>query len=236
MEDQDADWWTCSTRTGTRPDQGAAGGLRLPGQAPPSGAPSGPDRPDRLSSPAWLGLAPPRGTNGRAKTISLTLFHQNVVDLRCFFEDIAGWAGHPRPPRAAGLRLHLTAAGPDAMRAAARRGPHADDRRRRGDDWDGHRRRRCEMVAVPHGRRQHLVRDVPFAGRAVLLVWSKRMAAPTSHRRPHHVFEPAMRVNPCIRQPTPAPHPSALILDPPCPRPLPGRTAPAARLPAALRA
>ena len=35
--------------------------------------------------------------------------------------------------------------------------------------------RRCGAVATPHGRREHLVRDVPSAGRPMLLVWSKRL-------------------------------------------------------------
>jgi transposase len=34
---------------------------------------------------------------------------------------------------------------------------------------------RCGVVAVPHGRREHLVRDLHAHGRAVLLVWSKRI-------------------------------------------------------------
>jgi transposase len=33
----------------------------------------------------------------------------------------------------------------------------------------------CGVLAVPHGRRPHLVRDIPAAGRAVLLVWAKRI-------------------------------------------------------------
>ena len=35
--------------------------------------------------------------------------------------------------------------------------------------------RSCGVVATPHGRRPTLVRDVPSVGRAVLLVWSKRL-------------------------------------------------------------
>lgn len=34
---------------------------------------------------------------------------------------------------------------------------------------------RCGVVAVAHGRREHLVRDIPSAGRPVLLVWRKRL-------------------------------------------------------------
>jgi transposase len=33
----------------------------------------------------------------------------------------------------------------------------------------------CGVVATPHGRRDHLVRDIPSAGRPVLLVWRKRI-------------------------------------------------------------
>jgi len=35
--------------------------------------------------------------------------------------------------------------------------------------------RACGVVATPHGRRVHLVRDIPSAGRPVLLVWRKRL-------------------------------------------------------------
>ena len=35
--------------------------------------------------------------------------------------------------------------------------------------------RRCGVLATAHGRREHLVRDIPSAGRAVLLAWSKRL-------------------------------------------------------------
>jgi transposase len=34
---------------------------------------------------------------------------------------------------------------------------------------------RCGVVAAAHGRRDHLVRDIPSAGRPVLLVWRKRI-------------------------------------------------------------
>ena len=33
----------------------------------------------------------------------------------------------------------------------------------------------CGVVATPHGRRDHLVRDIASAGRPVLLVWRKRL-------------------------------------------------------------
>lgn len=33
----------------------------------------------------------------------------------------------------------------------------------------------CGVVAIPHGRREHLVRDVPSGGRPVTLVWRKRI-------------------------------------------------------------
>src|SRR5215207_2284424 len=34
---------------------------------------------------------------------------------------------------------------------------------------------KCGVVATAHGRRDHLVRDIPAAGRPVLLVWRKRI-------------------------------------------------------------
>jgi integrase len=47
---------------------------------------------------AWARTRPWRGANGRGRTVSLTLFHHDAVDLRVFFEDIAawGWASQPR--------------------------------------------------------------------------------------------------------------------------------------------
>ncbi|MFV2074104.1 MAG: tyrosine-type recombinase/integrase [Thermoanaerobaculales bacterium] len=47
---------------------------------------------------AWARHRPWRGANGRGRTISLTQFHHDVVELRVFFEDIAawGWAAAPR--------------------------------------------------------------------------------------------------------------------------------------------
>ena len=48
---------------------------------------------------AWARGRPWRGKNREAKTIGLTVFHQDVVDLRCFFEDIAGWGWASAPPR-----------------------------------------------------------------------------------------------------------------------------------------
>jgi integrase len=41
---------------------------------------------------------PWRGANGRGRTVSLVQFHHDVLDLRCFLEDIAcwGWASAPR--------------------------------------------------------------------------------------------------------------------------------------------
>jgi transposase len=33
----------------------------------------------------------------------------------------------------------------------------------------------CGVVAIPHSRRDHLVRDIPATGRPVLLVWRKRL-------------------------------------------------------------
>jgi len=47
---------------------------------------------------AWARHRPWRGANRGDRTISLTQFHHDLVDLRCFFEDIAawGWASAPR--------------------------------------------------------------------------------------------------------------------------------------------
>jgi hypothetical protein len=40
----------------------------------------------------------------------------------------------------------------------------------------------CGVVATPHGRRDHLVRDIPSAGRPVPLVWRKRRGGARSRR------------------------------------------------------
>lgn len=48
---------------------------------------------------AWALHRPWRGANGRGRTISLTQFHHDLVDLRVFFEDIAAWGWSSGPPR-----------------------------------------------------------------------------------------------------------------------------------------
>ncbi len=48
---------------------------------------------------AWARHRPWRGANGRGRTISLTQFHHDIVDLRVFFEDIAAWGWSSSPPR-----------------------------------------------------------------------------------------------------------------------------------------
>jgi integrase len=48
---------------------------------------------------AWVRHRPWRGNNRERRTIGLVAFHQDVVDLRCFFEDIAGWGWASAPPR-----------------------------------------------------------------------------------------------------------------------------------------
>lgn len=47
---------------------------------------------------AWSRSRPWRGPNGEGKTVGMTVFHHDLVDLRVFFEDIAewGWAGAPQ--------------------------------------------------------------------------------------------------------------------------------------------
>ena len=48
---------------------------------------------------AWARNRPWRGRNRQRRTIGLVAFHQDVVDLRCFLEDIAGWGWASAPPR-----------------------------------------------------------------------------------------------------------------------------------------
>lgn len=48
---------------------------------------------------AWARTRPWRGKNREHRTIGVVVFHQDVVDLRCFFEDIAGWGWPSAPPR-----------------------------------------------------------------------------------------------------------------------------------------
>ncbi|MGH9307684.1 MAG: tyrosine-type recombinase/integrase [Acidimicrobiales bacterium] len=47
---------------------------------------------------AWARHRPWRGANGQGRTVSLTQYHHDVIDLRVFFEDIAewGWASSPQ--------------------------------------------------------------------------------------------------------------------------------------------
>jgi integrase len=47
----------------------------------------------------WARHRPWRGTNRGHRTISLVQFHHDLVDLRCFFEDIASWQWPSAPTR-----------------------------------------------------------------------------------------------------------------------------------------
>lgn len=47
---------------------------------------------------AWSRTRPWRGPNGNGKTVGMTVFHHDLVDLRVFFEDIAEW-GWPTAPQ-----------------------------------------------------------------------------------------------------------------------------------------
>jgi len=47
---------------------------------------------------SWSRTRPWRGPNGTGKTVGMTVFHHDLVDLRVFFEDIAEW-GWPTAPQ-----------------------------------------------------------------------------------------------------------------------------------------
>ncbi len=47
----------------------------------------------------WAKTRPWRGANGTGKTVGLTVFHQDVIDLRVFLEDIAEWGWATAPQR-----------------------------------------------------------------------------------------------------------------------------------------
>ena len=48
---------------------------------------------------AWARHRPWRGANGEGRTVSLTQYHHDVIDLRVFFEDIAEWEWASAPQR-----------------------------------------------------------------------------------------------------------------------------------------
>jgi integrase len=48
---------------------------------------------------AWSRSRPFRGTNAKARTVGMTVFHHDLVDLRVFFEDIAEWNWSSAPQR-----------------------------------------------------------------------------------------------------------------------------------------
>jgi integrase len=48
---------------------------------------------------AWARRRPWRGVNGNGKTVGMTVFHHDLVDLRVFFEDIAEWGWSSAPQR-----------------------------------------------------------------------------------------------------------------------------------------
>lgn len=47
---------------------------------------------------AWARTRPWRGANGTGRTVGLTVFHQDVIDLRVFLDDITEW-GWPTAPQ-----------------------------------------------------------------------------------------------------------------------------------------
>jgi len=62
----------------------------------------------------WSRTRPCRGPNGGGKTVGLTVFHHDLVDLRVFFEDIAEW-GWPTAPQRRLLFLSDLPRLPEAM-------------------------------------------------------------------------------------------------------------------------
>ncbi|MFA5785666.1 MAG: site-specific integrase [Actinomycetota bacterium] len=74
---------------------------------------------------AWARTRPWRGANGVGKTVGLTVFHQDVVDLRVFFEDIAEW-GWPTAPQRRLLFLGDIPRLPEAMPRALAPGVDRD--------------------------------------------------------------------------------------------------------------
>ena len=48
---------------------------------------------------SWSRIRPFRGTNAKARTVGMTVFHHDLVDLRVFFEDIAEWDWPSAPKR-----------------------------------------------------------------------------------------------------------------------------------------
>lgn len=72
---------------------------------------------------AWARTRPWRGANGADKTVGLTVFHQDVIDLRVFFDDIAEW-GWPTAPQRRLLFTGDIPRMPEAMPRALP--PHVD--------------------------------------------------------------------------------------------------------------
>jgi integrase len=72
----------------------------------------------------WARTRPWRGRNGAGRTVGLTVFHQDVIDLRVFFEDIAEW----RWPTAPARRLFFLGDIPRMPDALPRALPPAIDR------------------------------------------------------------------------------------------------------------
>jgi transposase len=62
---------------------------------------------------------------------------------------------------------------------------------------------RCGVVATAHGRREHLVRDIPSAGRPVTLVWAKRLwrcREPRCQQRTWTETSPAIRAKAALTE------------------------------------
>lgn len=62
---------------------------------------------------------------------------------------------------------------------------------------------RCGVIATAHGRRPHVVRDIPSAGRPVTLVWSKRLwrcVEPRCRQRTWTETSPAIRAKAALTE------------------------------------
>ena len=162
---------------------------------------------------AWARTRPWRGRNGAGKTVGLTVFHQDVVDLRVFFEDIAewGWPTAPtstpvlprrHPPHARRAAPSVAASGrpgPDGRRRPTRR--PVRPRRDRPAPSDRHARRRTARSRTRLHRRLRSPRQLAQGPRRQA---RDRTHGPprTRHHRPVRRVDQPSRTSPADPTPT----------------------------------
>ena len=181
---------------------------------------------------------PWRGRVARDQPVSAVVSKRTVIDLRCFFDDLALWGWAERPPAAAAVpRRHPPAGQAAAPRPAAGRRPGPDGRHQRaGRPVRPHRADRAARHRHPPRRAAR-----PRAGLHLGLRQPRQLAEGPARQARHRADRAAGRAHPgrpgrMDDPPRPAAGPAASPAEPARRLPVHRARPPPDRLPAAPRA